>query len=632
MRFKSSSKSLPGWFGLCYYAFLSHSSNLHNEMISLHHKEFAEYSGQLQQSIERGVRKEMQPTTIDQFTPQKPSNLDQSPLSDSKSLHEFAQMIGGVMPPVQTAPILHVEKKKYNLMRDLMMHKHTLQQEELEQEQQRTSFAIKLVYALLRQRRSRLSDLLGKQFYLEFKIPNDLPLQAVLDCVFISMKKACIRENQQFIFQAVDHLFGATVDLEDFSCSPFLLKNFLETFVFSVSKGPVVIQYEDANYVIPAMSKFASFGDVFMESINYMPIEDNSKIFGFQNNEEVICDYTKSCRSFKFLNQNLKIPELLDEKSNYIEDFDLDTFIDDNTKNEKDIIVRFFLNCIEYGYNIIQNHEFKNHMDVEFKKFLDTTMDLLSDKNLKKIEASLLETIPSEIKPDEGGVPNKRKSEKKSNISPFERSLYLNVQERKAPKAFDQTDFFMQTGFTPRNTQVYLTRNIDQKSNRSKFWRHIVLQEYKVLKYIIETITKDLSIINLSLEGELTGAAPTLIKQMIQELTANQIPLSWRSKFRQFNVNMFNLKEMIKSILIRFDTIYGIVIELKKELPPILNISRFLSPGAFLINTINFNSWINQVFLLLERLHFVTASSCSTRTKGTIKRSMPTASFGQLTG
>jgi hypothetical protein len=603
MRFKASSKSLPGWFGLCYYAFLSDSSNLHSEMLSLHHKEFAEYSGQLLQNIERGVRKEALPVVLDQFTPQKPSSLDQSPLSDSKSVHEIAQMIGDIMPPVPTAKILHVEKKKYNLMRDLMMHNHSGLQEENEQEQQRVRFAIKLVYALLRQRRAKLTNLLGKQFYLEFKIPNDLPLQAILDCMFNSMKRAGTREHHQFIFQAIDHLFSSTIDLEDFSCSPLLLKNFLETFAFSLPKGSVIIQYEEANYVIPAMAKFASFGEVFMESINTMPMEDNCKIFGFQNNEEVICDYTKSCRSFKFLNQNLKIPELLDEKSNYIEDFDLDNFIEDNSKNEKDIIVRFFLNCIEYGYNIIQNHEFKNHMDVEFKKFLDTTMDLLSHKNLKKVETSLLESLPSEVKPSEVSLPAKRKPEK-SSISPFDKSLYIGIPQKKATKAFDQTDFFMQTGFTPRNSQVYLTRNTDQRSNRSRFWRYIVLQEYKVLKYIIETVTRDLSIIQLSLEGELTGAPPSQIKQMVQELTANQIPLSWRSKLRQFNINMFNLKEMIKSILIRFDTIYGIVIELKKELPPILNISRFLSPGAFLLNTINFNSWVNQVILSLTQTSF----------------------------
>ena len=74
----------------------------------------------------------------------------------------------------------------------------------------------------------------------------------------------------------------------------------------------------------------------------------------------------------------------------------------------------------------------------------------------------------------------------------------------------------------------------------------------------------------------------------------NEIPDFWVSEVSSFNIEINNFESFLKSIMIKFDNLYYLSVELPK-LPPILAIDRILDPASFFINAALFNSLKNNV-------------------------------------
>ena len=74
--------------------------------------------------------------------------------------------------------------------------------------------------------------------------------------------------------------------------SKITVKTFIETFMARDMDGVLSLRVERELYVIPKLSSYDNFNDVFKEGILTLPANDNPKIMGLHNNQEIITNYS----------------------------------------------------------------------------------------------------------------------------------------------------------------------------------------------------------------------------------------------------------------------------------------------------------------------------------------------------
>ena len=244
----------------------------------------------------------------------------------------------------------------------------------------------------------------------------------------------------------------------------------------------------------------------------------------------------------------------------------MNTIVDLNTGNDNSVIQSCYSDSLEYGMDVIRTYEETFKVKKSASLILGKILESFPTKKLSEIRDSIVKLS---------------QTEDDSTIEVLKRKV-----EIARPKAQD---------ITPVNMRSKMYKEItDDIDAKLEYRKNFLLDEYRKLKKIILIIEKDLTIAKNYLDGEVNHRNKALSIQILDRFYKNEIPDFWLSEVSSFNIEITNFESFLKSIMIKFDNLYYLSIELPK-LPPILAIDRLLDPASFFVNAALFNSLKNDV-------------------------------------
>jgi hypothetical protein len=663
------SSEVPLWMGLCYYVFLDECGSVAEEMRHLHASELSDYNNQVNNVMNQklfnrdkdfieSTKKETKPGNTAIATPRKEPDDEKirdkdkhsienmSMASDAKSNAQAVIEINAFDLLIEKKVTLVEKKVKCNLLDELQtLNPSKPHVEEFTKNKKRTLFLLKWIFSILRQRRVQMSNSLGNKAVVSFRVSKDRQLHSTL----LSIIDLCSMPGRGDPYQALFSCFIAVNSdwrlLDDVFSSPVLLYNLFKTFITDLPKQDAQFDFGGQKYLVPGPKRFADFGSMFTDSVLSFPTEDAGRLLGMRPNDETETDLQTSRQIFRYLNSNLQISELVDDHSNYLEDFDLAQFAADNDKPDQEITSRFFLNSIEYGYNLIQNHEFKSEVKADLKKIVTNLVGLFSEQSHKEIYKRLMAEIGqiSESEDEDEGSEDEIMQKRFSLVSkggrktPHRMSLLespsmdrsnnspQNLQIAvKPPETEDKVlllpmslegshdsrtradDFFAMTGLTPRTTKAYLTFNLTEKQIRDRYRKPLLLHEYSLLVSLLDRLSFDLRLAQYQLEGEHLGQRKAAAQAVVEAISADQLPPGWLELAAGLHVSIGSFRDLAKSVLARLDGLLVLAVDMQQGLPPIVNLGRLLSPrswlcGLLLANASQFDlAPAGSVFMLLQ--------------------------------
>ena len=660
---------VPLWMGLCYYVFLDECYSVSEEMRHLHTAEMAEYNTQMSEVLNKKLfnRDKDMIDTIRKETKQGSNSITATPKKDAGShRNDEKGNPDGINPNADNDKIAGLAGLEIQAFEVLVEKKVTLKEQKVEcnfqdelqtyhstksqyddylKNKKRISYLLKLILSILRQRRHKLQLSQTRQTASQFNIGKDRQVHNVLQSLLDLCNSPGRGDPYQLIFAGLVSVFTDWSNLDDAASSPLILHSFFKTFISDLPKKDVIFDFAGIKYLVPGIKRFEDFGAMFTDSVLSFPSEDSGRLLGLRPNEERLAEYQASKICMRFLNSHISIADLVDDHSNYLEDFDLTQFAEDNDKNDQEILSRFYLNSIEYGFNLIQNHEFKSEVPADLKKIVLNLIELFSESShkeiLKKLGCEEGVTVESEEDEDseEAEIGSKRPSlvSKSGRKTPQRMSLLETSRDKGVtgshtfpvigvtlpepdskniilPDSLETTpesrsradDFYLKTGLTPRKTKIYLNFNMNEKQMRDRYRKPILLQEYRFLATLLNQLCFDLKLAKFYLEGDILNQHKAQAKALIEAISANQLPQSWLSLVGGLHLQTATFKDFVKSLLVGFDSLYVLAVEMTRELPPIINLARLLSPASLLANLLAFNachfdvSLASSVFMLMQ--------------------------------
>jgi hypothetical protein len=660
---------IPLWFGMCYYAFLDRCMNIAEDMKQLYSAELSHCSQMIQKEIEQNLvsrdkgfmevtKREMTksnsnilntgnagtsnkvldiPFALDDHKDQVERSIDHRTTSENAT----ANLNLEGTEAMAEKPLVIVEKRvKCNLMEELSKYqtsKTKPNMEEYQKNKERIIFLLKLLASILRQRKLKLQRVSFPKKNPNVMLIKDKQMHSSITYLVEECGKSVHKEPYQALLNGFLNLFSDWMFLDDPFCSPLLVTHYFYVFFTELPKQDAEFDFNGQKYFIPGPKRFTTdLGATIVDSVLTFPTEDSNRFLGLRPNDESVVEYSKSKACFRFLTSRMSILELLDDHSNYLEDFDLKKFAEDNKKPNQEIISRFFLNNIEYGYNLIENHEFKSELKSDLKRVVNNVLSMFSEKSYKEIGRKLeidekgddlSASDNSNSDEDDMSIADKIDSRKrlsklavpKSGSSVGHRFSLLETQthrgsggissrkgavrgsnaEGENENVVDQRllaeDFFKKTGITPKKSKVYFTFNLTEKYIRDNFKRALLIDQFNILALLLSYLSFDLNQARFYLEGDVLSQYKSQAKLIVDCISNNQVPASWVRRVESLNVDTSSFKNMVKSIVKKLDSLYSMAVELEFELPPILNLSRFISPRSLLITILAANSAFHEV-------------------------------------
>jgi hypothetical protein len=664
-----TSAEVPLWMGLCYYVFLDECGSVSEEMRHLHSLELIEYNNHVVTTLNQklftrdrdfveATKKDTKLGPTTSATPRKDlddernkdhdkhSNENLSAASDGRNIALAGVEVKAFDVLLEKKPNLVVKNPKCNLLDELQtFNPSRTSSDDFSKNKKRIVFVLKWIFSILRQRRLHMSSSLGNRAIASFGIPKDRQLHSMLTSLTDLCSIPGRGDPYQVLFSCLTAVSSDWRLLDDLFASPVLLHSLFKNFITDLPKQDVQFDFGGVKYLLPGPRRFADFGSMFTDTVLSFPTEDSGRLLGMRPNDEIITDLHQSKQVLRYLNSHINISDLVDDHSNYLEDFDLAQFAADNDKPDQEITSRFFLNSIEYGFNLIQNHEFKSEVRADLKKIVSNLVELFSEQSHKEIlkrlmaESGNLSESEEEDESQEDEVTKKRfslagkagrKTPQRMSLletpgidrsmnSPQNFQISIKQPEEDVkniilPMSLESTpdsrtradDFFAMTGLTPRKTKAYLTFNLNEKQVRDRYRKPLLLHEYYLLSSLLNRLSFDLRLAKFLLEGESLGHHKTLAQSVIDSISNNRIPESWQDLVAGLNLNISSFRELIKTVLARFDGLLVLAIDMNEGLPPIVNLGRLLSPRSWLAGLLAANSHqydvplAGSVFMLLQ--------------------------------
>ena len=536
-----------------------------------------------------------------------------------------------------------------------------------------------MVSAIFRQRRKCVLELLGEETesWIEFTIPKDRQLDQMVSTILELANGPHSKDVLLCALRAFTYsFFGDTSRMNDCIGSPLLALQFLRALLIeSPPRTDVHLEYSATRpYSIPSVYTAELPGKVLSENLLGLPTEDSLLFIGFRQNEQALIDFHRSKSCFAFLLErignrlDLQVPSpagdaqgqtdnpqpTLSRNASMVQEtptgeaaldaqdnsqmFFLRRFIRDNKKHSKNIVGRFFLNHIEYGYNLILNHEFQGELKSDLRELLDTVLATLSDPMIGSIQGVVdLQTSQDQPK-KQAYAESGPQLGRASSIGPgiVKSSSKIAV----AANPYSPEEMLAKLGYKPNNPgKMYLVLNAQEQSIRSKGRRYLVAREWNILASLITFIKDQLKLARMSLVGDALLRHREHGRSLVESIASNKVPSSWLEQLRCLNVNTESFKSMIQSVLLRIDSLYSLAVDSYPKLPPIIHLGRLVSPHAFLMQVLQFNaqlhnvSMTDSVIMLFPKQsdkHKVYTNSTSWRVRGLKVRGGKVNEFGKL--
>ena len=594
----SSTRKFPHWFGVCYYVFLDEACNISQELCLLSAPELKTYSAKLLTDItDKTGRGEIKASGIikdqEESTPRAQEATGQLL---NKNLFE------GLLPTLEKPPVFIEKKVRCDIIWDIQSYQASKSHiAEFAGTRNRTQYMMKFILAILRQRRKLIQHLVHAKMFVQFNFSKDRQFDSILETLLDMTAKPGCSNPHQLLYQGLSSLYCDHLKIDDFCSSPLLLLHLCKLLIFDPPKLDMGFEFGSESYVVPGVKTFEDFGRAFSSSVLRFPMDDSSALLGLRCNEESIAKYNRSADCFKFLNFKSTAKQVLQDYSNHLEDFNIEAFAKDNNKPPAEIITRFFLNSIEYGFNLIQNHEFTSELKKDLCNLIDCLLDTFSDSLLLKIEKEILIQI-NDLPPAED---IKQDSQSQSSGEEFKtqtpkvpKNLSTAPKEQNHPlKNFGgmaDDDFFQKAGFIPAKAKIYMILNAKEKVNRGMFRKYVVAHEFRLLASLLRYLKTDLVLAKFVLEGESLARNKKYAKDLLAAISSNVIPEPWLHRMKDLLVDTSSFRALVQSLMKKVDAIYALSIN-TRDLPPIINLARFLSPKSLLVNFLEFNSILNKV-------------------------------------
>ena len=332
-------------------------------------------------------------------------------------------------------------------------------------------------------------------------------------------------------------------------------------------------------YLLPSNRLAADPGKTLHRCVFALPTEDDFRAFHVQANDFMVHAHRRSMKTLLMVSA-IDVNKLLFDHSSRIEDFDIDTFTQDNSKNDKEIITRFYLNSIEYGYNLIQNHEFRSQMNDDMVKIIDTIIDIFDQRLFEEVHQHILvNTLPPAAANPGAPASKKRFSFIRPPVRDLNSVFYRGMSD----------DFFASTGFTPRKSKIFMTLNVKEKHHRQQYRRFILAHEYRCVHRCLQQMHEDMVAIRCMIDGSVLSRDKERCASMMNDIANNLIPQTWMHLLAAVNVDVSCFKAMVCSFLAKIDHLYDASVNVR-DIYPIINLDRLIDPRGFLSNLVEFNS------------------------------------------
>ena len=465
----------------------------------------------------------------------------------------------------------------------------------------RTIYLLKYIISIIRQRKMICENIIKDRIYTSFNIAKDVQLDDMLKHLFNSVAETSPAHPHILLLNSVSQIFSASNTLSDYCTSPVLFYKYDTSYILDVpATQDVLLDFGgDKKYKVPSLSTTARLPLLYKSVQIMFPFKDSLKLFGMSNNDEMLNNYQRSVAAHVVLTENLNISDLLYDHGNHIEDFNLDGFTKDNKKSDKEVITRFYLNSIEYGFSLIQNHEFKFELKNDLKNLVEVMLKVFSDSILNEIHGFIvLNSTYTVLNPGGAGDASAKKPAPSPQSAMVDhRRFSILSPVGKEPESEQlrslEEDFYAKTGFIPKKSKIYMTLNSEEKQNRLQFRRFFMMHEYRALSSLVRAIFSDLQLVKFSIEGDLLCRDREHTRILIECISGNRIPEAWHRRLFGLNLDVRSFKDLVKSIFVKIDALFSLSKD--RDLPPIINIDRLVHPSGFIMNVLQFNNIRNGV-------------------------------------
>ena len=371
-----------------------------------------------------------------------------------------------------------------------------------------------------------------------------------------------------FIYQYLCQTVLSFPSLTTPHASKLSLKNFIETYMGKHFEGNISITIEKETYVIPKTTAHRSFKEVFEEGILPLPSYDNLKFMGFKNNQEMLANYSIAKDSFKLLSSYFHETKLEDLDDKLLDKTNVAELQATIKKTTEDLQQACYASFLEYSLLLIDRYEDNLNFSKDASEIVNGVTSVLSQKYFDKMVAFLnnLSSIPS------GG---------KTPASKIPKGLKLGAGE----------DGSIRSGEFKKDDSTSL-KSIEKPAInfiKTRFRKSFLLHEFKTLRKLSEWVCRDLNLLRLYLSGEPVYRTKEYAGEILHHFFVNQVPPSWIQKLGLLNLGRSSFSSLVKSLLIKFDQVYSLIVKLRSELPPVIPVNRLLDPHSFFLNLLHVN-------------------------------------------
>lgn len=389
------------------------------------------------------------------------------------------------------------------------------------------------------------------------------------------------RLHEPFIF--IYEYISATLLNETGLTSPYIskigFKRFMETYLEVTNfEGSVNIKLEKDLYKIPHLSTFASFKTLFEEALAPLPRIDNPLLLGLHRNQEMLSTYTQSKELFKILTNyfgDAKIEELEEKLLSKQVIGELVESI--KTESEDELLFRVSKKSVEYSMMISAASEQQIKILKERISIIEGTIEAFGQKLFEEMATELQNSTDA----------NKMKSEAVASLSNPKQNPFSAYKSH-------EMDSMRSGGFSPDRRDDSRSANSEatiQESQvnqvKNKFKNSFLSHEMKTLKEISVWMLQDLNIMRTVLRTDANSGADYFRSEILVHFYNNQVPPIWKNRLTDLNINLENFASFLRSLLLKIDQLYNLIVMLKCELPPVIPINRLLDPQSLFVNYLN---------------------------------------------
>ena len=323
---------------------------------------------------------------------------------------------------------------------------------------------------------------------------------------------------------------------------------------------------------------------------------------GFRNNQEIEANYAWTEKSFKLLTNYFHETKMQDMDDRLLEkatSSDLQSVV---RKTADELADSCTVGYLDYALMIMNKYEETTQFGHDSATILSSIISSFSPRLIEQMASALSEMA----KPPGGGSSSPSRSNM-AHAMMFKRSVEGGESVRSSDHKREES-VSLQSENTNKGRVNYF---------KVKFRRSFLFHEFKTLRRIVEWLCLNLNLVKLYLCGEPVHRLKEVSKEVLSSFNHNEVPADWKRKLSTLNLSMESFSLLVRSLLLKFDQIYNIIVRLKGELPPIIPVNRLLDPQSFFINVMHVNcrlrklNMINCVFTLRscsDKLHPDSAS------------------------